>query len=166
MAHETTEVDGLFRLGRQHRSGRRIHVLFVDDDPEVLCLARIFFEADGQWSVDTAFDAYEALLKLERDAFDAIVSDYQMPSIDGIELLKLIRKRGNLIPFILFTGSERAEVATEACNSGADFFVRKDGSGRHMFRVLQRKIISAIEKRRVMEEHHGSLGGSEWETIP
>ncbi|MHC1630477.1 MAG: response regulator, partial [Methanoculleaceae archaeon] len=49
-----------------------------------------------------------------REPFDAVVSDYKMPGIDGIELLRAVRNGGSDIPFIIFTGKGREEVVVEA----------------------------------------------------
>ena len=59
--------------------------------------------------------------------YDAIISDYQIPDMDGIEFLKKVRSSGNSIPFIIFTGKGREEVVIEALNAGADFYLQKGG---------------------------------------
>jgi len=57
--------------------------------------------------------------------FDAIVSDFQMPEMNGITLLREIRSTSD-IPFILFTGKGREEVVIDAINNGADFTCRNE----------------------------------------
>jgi DNA-binding NtrC family response regulator len=53
--------------------------------------------------------------------YDAMVSDYQMPVMDGHKLLKESRSRDNNLPFLLFTGRGREDVAIEALDNGVDF---------------------------------------------
>ena len=84
-----------------------IHVLYVDDESDLLEISKLFLERSGQFSVDIITSAPAALTQLNSKTYDAIISDYQMPEMDGIEFLKKVRTSGNSIPFILFTGRGR-----------------------------------------------------------
>ena len=79
-------------------------VLYVDDEPGLLEIGKLFLEEDGQFIVDTISSATDALALLDTKVYDAIISDYHMPVMDGVEFLKKVRTSGNTIPFILFTG--------------------------------------------------------------
>ena len=68
-----------------------ISVLYVDDEPDLLELCKIFLEQDGDFRVETVQSPLEALPLLEKNPYDAIVCDYQMPEMDGISLLKQVR---------------------------------------------------------------------------
>ena len=59
-------------------------VLYVDDEPGLLGFAKLYLEREGTFVVDTLTSARAALEKLKKERYDAIVSDYQMPEIDGI----------------------------------------------------------------------------------
>ncbi len=125
-----------------------IYILHVDDEPGLLDVTRLYLEQREQlrvMSVTSAADAFEAL---RTGHFDAIVSDYQMPDIDGIEFLQRLRSSGINIPFIIFTGRGREEVVIEAINAGADFYVQKGGKPTSQFADLAHKIRSAVERRR------------------
>lgn len=102
-------------------------VLFVDDEADILELAKIYLEEEGRrFDIDTAPSAEEALKKSSTDEYDAIVSDCQMPKMDGLEFLRDLRQdRESDIPFIIFTGRGREEVAIEALNLGADMYLQK-----------------------------------------
>lgn len=104
--------------------------LIVDDEPDLLELASVYLRQKSDFEVLTAQSAKEALKILEELEVDVIISDYQMPGMDGIQFLKKIRNKGNDIPFILFTAKDSEELAIEALNCGADFFVKKGGGGR------------------------------------
>jgi len=123
-------------------------ILYVDDEPMLLELAKIFLERTGDFRVDTVTSALAALDTLTRTSYDCIISDYQMPGMDGIVLLKTVRSRGNVIPFIIFTGKGREEVVIEAINSGADFYLQKGGDPKAQFVELAHKIRQAIEIKR------------------
>ena len=102
-------------------------ILYVDDEPSLLETGKIFLERSGKFSVDIVTSAPAAITLLNTKNYDAIIADYQMPCMDGIEFLKRIRSSGNIIPFILFTGRGREEVVIQALNEGADFYLQKGG---------------------------------------
>jgi PAS domain S-box-containing protein len=129
----------------------RIHVLIVDDESTMLSLCKIYLEGGGDILCETAESAKIALGKLQTTSFDAIVSDYLMPGMDGIELLQEIRGKGTDIPFIIFTGRGREEVVIEALNSGADFYLQKGGDPESQYRELEHKIRQAVKRRRAEE---------------
>ncbi|MFA7695105.1 MAG: PAS domain S-box protein [Methanoregula sp.] len=123
-------------------------VLYVDDEPALLDISKIFLESDGTLAVDTFPSAREALDHLKSVRYDAIVSDYQMPEMDGIAFLKTLRSEGNATPFIIFTGKGREEVVIEALNSGADSYIQKGGEPKSQFAELAHKIHHAVERKR------------------
>ncbi len=103
-----------------------IRILHIDDDDEFLKLTEHFLlKLNSKLVIEPLSHPINAIKLLETHAYDVIVSDYQMPGITGIELLKQIRKSGNNIPFIIFTGHSREEVVIEALNHGADYYMQK-----------------------------------------
>ena len=124
-----------------------ISVLYIDDESALLEVTKIFMERGGEFRVETATSAREAIEKLKAERYDALVSDYQMPEMDGIEFLRYLRPRCNGMPFILFTGKGGEEVAIDALNAGADFYLQKEGSPRTQFAELEIKIRSAVARR-------------------
>lgn len=124
-----------------------ISILYVDDEPGLLELCRIFLEQTGEFRVDTVESEEEALAELDKKQYDAIISDYLMPVMDGISLLKSIRQRHGDIPFILFTGRGREEVVIDALNNGADFYIQKGGDPKVQFVELMHKVRQAVNKR-------------------
>lgn len=127
-------------------------LLFVDDEPILLDLATAFLQRTGKFQVITSLSAKDALQKLAKHHFDAVIADYEMPDMDGVELLKQIRKQQDTIPFILFTGRGREEVAIEALNHWADFYLQKGADPKSQFSELTHKVLTAVERRRYQEE--------------
>lgn len=125
-----------------------ISILLVDDEPALLDIGSLYLERIPGISVTTAGSAAEALDLLQRTTFDSIVSDYQMPGMDGIAFLKEVRSRMRTLPFILFTGKGREDVVIEALNSGADFYLQKGGDVRSQYAELAHKVKRAVEKCR------------------
>jgi len=126
-----------------------VSVLYVDDESDLLALGKLFLEQDGSFSVDILPSAREALLRLESKQYDAIISDFQMPGINGIEFLHRVRASGNTIPFIIFTGRSREEIVIQALNEGADFYLQKGGEPVSQFAELQHKIRMAVERHSI-----------------
>ncbi|HII99730.1 MAG TPA: response regulator [Methanoregula sp.] len=125
-----------------------VTLLYVDDEPDLLNLGRLFLERGGEFSVTTAGSAQEGLEKLSTAAFDAVISDYQMPDMDGLEFLGTVRSLYGNLPFILFTGRGREEVVIEAINLGVDFYLQKGGDAKSQFAELRHKLHIALERRR------------------
>lgn len=127
---------------------KAIRVLHVDDDAGFLAVAKQCLEEQSQFQVDTALSAKEALKKLKRSEYDVIVSDYQMPGKNGLELLRELRREGNDIPFILFTCKGKEEIAIEALNSGVYRYVGKEGNAEATYAELKRSICDAVREQR------------------
>lgn len=127
-------------------------LLLVDDEKDLLTLGKIFLERTGNYRVDTRISAKEALASLQTVSYDAIISDYQMTGMSGIEFLKNVRNQAGDIPFILFTGRGREEVVIEAIENGVDFYVQKGGDPGAQFIELSYKIQKAIAIRRDRQE--------------
>ena len=125
-----------------------LRVLYVDDEPGLLTIGKLFLERGGSFAVDTLTSALDALEQLKTEQYDAIISDYQMPEMDGIAFLKQLKAGGNTTPFIIFTGRGREEVVIEALNEGADFYIQKGGEPKSQFAELTHKIKIGIERKR------------------
>lgn len=129
-----------------------LKILYVDDEPLLLDIAQKYLARLSGYVVSTCESADQALVMLDEESFDAIISDYQMPVIDGIGLLKEVRSRGITIPFILFTGKGREEVVIQALNEGADYYLQKGGEIKSQFAELSDKIQKAITQRTLEHE--------------
>jgi PAS domain S-box-containing protein len=124
-----------------------IRVLLVDDEPGILDISKQYLELDQMFSIDTAASAVDALDCLELQTYDVVVSDYQMPGKDGIELLKTIRGSGSDVPFILFTGKGREDVVIQALNNGASFYLQKGGDPTSLFAELSNMVRQASSRK-------------------
>jgi len=123
-------------------------VLFVDDEPVLRDVSKQFLERDNDLSVDTCASAKEALAALTKKRYDVIVSDYEMPVMNGINFLKMLREAGDTTPFIIFSGRGREEVVIEALNNGADFYIQKGGDPKAQFVELKNQIHHITRRKR------------------
>jgi DNA-binding response OmpR family regulator len=132
-----------------------IDVLLIDDEPEICEIAKLCLIGHGGFAVTTANSVKEARQLMAVHRFDVVVSDYQMPREDGVQLLKSLRSAGNVTPFILFTGKGREELAAEAIGSGADSYLQKGGSVDSAFGELANRIRNVVGPRRPIEQFPG-----------
>jgi PAS domain S-box-containing protein len=126
-------------------------ILLVDDEELFLEASRQYIEQYHPFRIDTACSACIALEKIRSRSFDAIVSDYAMPQMNGIDLLRIVRETYGDIPFILFTGKGREEVIIEALDNGVDYYLQKGGKPGPQFAELCHKITTSIEHRKSAE---------------
>jgi PAS domain S-box-containing protein len=127
---------------------RKIKTLVVDDEPSLLDLTKIFLEGHGDIKVAVAASATEAINMIEAEDFDVIVSDYQMPMMNGLQLLRAIKEHNSDLPFILFTGKGRESVAVDALNLGASYYLQKGGDPGAQFSELANMIRRSDEIQR------------------
>ncbi|MDD1728302.1 MAG: response regulator, partial [Methanospirillum sp.] len=130
-------------------------ILYVDDEPALLDIAQLFLEKTSEFKVITAESAKEGLEIFHTRHPDAIVSDYQMPEMNGIEFLKEVR-RESAVPFIMFTGRGNEMIAMESTNSGSDYYIQKGADPRALFAELTYKIRLALSDRREETEEQRS----------
>ena len=121
-----------------------ISVLYVDDEPGLLEIGKLFLEESGQFRVETITSLQLHLHFWIQRGYDAIISDYLMPGMDGIAFLKAVRERFSDLPFILFTGRGREAVVIQAINEGADFYLQKGGDPTAQFAELAHKVRQAV----------------------
>ena len=125
-----------------------VRVLYVDDEPGLLEIGKLFLESMGGFTVETQVSAKEALTLLDTAPYDAIVSDYQMPEMDGLSFLRRVREKHPDTPFILFTGKGREEVVIEAIDYGVDFYLQKGGDPTAQFSELAHKLRQGVRRRK------------------
>jgi signal transduction histidine kinase len=125
-----------------------IRVLHVDDDPLILSTSKTILEDEGKFQVETASNVDEAHKKLACEAFDAVISDYEMPKKNGLQFLEELRTQKKEVAFIMFTGKGREEVAVKALNLGADRYINKNGDAEAVYCELSYALIKIVERKR------------------
>jgi PAS domain S-box-containing protein len=129
-----------------------IHVLHVDDEPEFAELTSEFLKRENDdFTVTTATSASEGVEYLSRGDFDCIVSDYDMPTQNGIDFLKSVREMFPDLPFVLFTGKGSEEIAGEAISAGVTDYLQKK-RGTDQYTVLANRLRNAVQRHRAERE--------------
>lgn len=125
-----------------------IHVLHVEDDTAFAELVSVYLERDADaTSVHTATAPDKGLDLLAATDIDCIVSDYDMPGMNGIEFLERVCEEYPELPFILYTGKGSEEVASEAISAGVTDYLEKE-RGTSQYTVLANRIHNAVEQYR------------------
>jgi PAS domain S-box-containing protein len=114
-----------------------LSLLIVDDDPEISSFIahRIRIESP-HYSIAVVGSGKDCLEYLKSNHIDCILSDYQMPGMDGMELLNSLRSQGNSVPFIFITAQGSEEVARDAFKGGANDYFTKEIGFAHFSRIL------------------------------
>ena len=132
-----------------------ISVLLVDDEPDLLEVAKLHLERSGAFSINGCRSAKSALAALAEQRYDAIIADYDMPGMNGIDLLKELRAKNDLTPFIMLTGTTPGpgDIVIEALNAGAMFYLRKGKNLDAPFSDLIHKLHLAVRPRQSAQNH-------------
>ncbi len=122
-------------------------ILVVDDNKEMCCFLGDVVRSEGYEAFE-ALDAFKALELMEENAFHAAILDIILPDIDGIELMKKLRKIDPDLSPIMITGKGDLEGAVEALTSGAEEYLLKPINVPEL-KVILNKVIT---RRRTIEE--------------
>ncbi|MBI1310742.1 response regulator [bacterium] len=117
-------------------------ILIVDDSPIDRRLMTRLLEADGQFRLLHAEDGLEALAILEATQPDLVVTDLQMPNMNGLELLRAIGDRYPSLSVVVITARGSEQLAVEAIESGAASYVPKSRLAEDLAATLSRVLSS------------------------
>ncbi len=129
-----------------------IQILHVEDDAGFAELTRTYLtKIDDRFSVTHAASPDDGLQALETKSVDCIVSDHDLPDMNGVSLLQCVREDHPDLPFILFTGKGSEEVASEAISAGVTDYLQKE-TGTSQYEVLANRIVNSVEQQRARAE--------------
>lgn len=123
---------------------KNINILVVDDFPTMRRIVRTLLKELGFSNVEEAEDGREALAKLREGQFELVVSDWNMPNLDGLEMLKQIRADDALkhLPVLMVTAEAKKENIIAAAKAGASGYVVKPFTAA----TLEEKLSKIFEK--------------------
>jgi len=126
-----------------------VKILLVDDEEDLLTATKLYLEnVEKNLQVIPVSSVRSAMNLIRKESFEIIISDYQMPEKNGLEFLADLRAEEYNIPFIIFTGRGREEIAIQALNLGADYYLQKGGDVRSQFSELINLIKKTIERKK------------------
>ncbi|MGH7201284.1 MAG: response regulator, partial [Planctomycetaceae bacterium] len=122
-------------------------VLVVDDSKMDRLKSGRILEKDSDWTVLYATDGNEALEQIELHLPDIVLTDLQMPGMDGLELTNAVKADYPLLPVILITGAGSEEIAVQALQQGAASYVPKKSLGYDLVETVRRVLSAAREEQ-------------------
>lgn len=130
-----------------------ISILHVDDEQINYQLVKLnLLQLESNLEITWAESGEKAIELIKEKSFDCILSDFQMPKMNGLEFLKKFRDRGDSTPFIFLTGQGNEETATEAFRMGVDDYFTKEEGFAHYERMLN-SIKKHILAHKQKQEH-------------
>ena len=144
------------------------HILIIDDSSEVREVLTINLTS-ANFEIAQASDGRDAFNILSSQTWFCIISDIQMPNINGIEFIKIIRSQGLKFPVIFITGFEHVLEVKEAFNLGAQAFLTKPFKEGDLLEKLNEienynNFINRPEAEIVLEDHFGRIPIDEFVT--
>lgn len=126
----------------EDNGSQKITLLHVDDSEDCLLLMRArMSKLAKELEIVSAHDAGAALDALREREISCIICDYQMPDMDGMQLLRSLRDTGNTTPFIFLSSRDDDDVAKTALRTGADAYITKD-----IGVAMYQQILSAVQR--------------------
>jgi two-component system response regulator AtoC len=128
---------------------KEVKIILVDDDPNMLRLMEFYLQSEP-YEITTAINGKKALSLLQKEKFDLLLADMQMPEMDGYTLLKNIKRTiKNNIPIIMVTAYGQVEDAELPVKAGAYDILQKPFTA---FR-LRLTVRNALDYKRVIDNY-------------
>ncbi len=115
--------------------GRHPHLLYIEDDTALARLLQKQLQRQCGFDVAVAYDAEDGLRALQRSHYDLAIVDYNLPNLNGLQLLHILKDNGIDTPVAILTGVGSEEIATEVMKAGAVDYLVKQSDGSHVARI-------------------------------
>lgn len=124
-----------------------VRILLVDDNPRIGEVTTTYLERENpHFTVVFEQDPEVGLSRINEEEIDCVIADYDMPRMDGLDLLRRVRETNPDLPFLIVTGHGNMEVAAEAREAGASGYHQK-GVDSYQYTELAGKIERAIDQQ-------------------
>jgi DNA-binding NtrC family response regulator len=124
-------------------------ILIVDDNPDMTRFLERLIRGELQLETHSADSAEAALLVLEKNSVHCVLADMRMPGMDGMELLRAIKKKDVLLPVIIMTAYGAIETAVQSMKEGAYDFITKPFEEERLLHMVRR----ALEHQRLLQKN-------------
>lgn len=124
------------------------HILVVDDDPDVALLVKLLLERRGGYSVDVANDGSSALAAAAQNLPDLVITDIEMPELNGLDLVKALRLRLPDVPVIVMTAHVSVDHAVSALRVQANEFLVKPIDNAQLLETVVQLLAEQEERKR------------------
>lgn len=134
------------------RLGAKLEILYVEDDMALQHETSKIFEKIFK-SVDTASSGAEGLLKFTQKSYDLVITDIEMPELNGLEMSQKIKEIDSEIPIVVISAYSSSSYLIEAINTGINYYVLKPILLTQLLSTLH-SVVDVIENRRIAFEFH------------
>jgi len=117
--------------------GKNIHLLYIEDDVGLARLLQKQLQRQCDFDVAVVYDAEDGLRALQRSHYDLAIVDYNLPILNGLQLLNILKDNGIDTPVVILTGVGNEEIATEVMKAGAADYLVKQSDGSHVVRICE-----------------------------
>jgi len=124
-----------------------MRILVIEDEKKVASFIKKGLEEE-HYAVDTAYDGEMGLYMAEVNEYDLIILDLMIPKIDGLEVLKRIRKNKNSVPILVLTAKDTAEDIVKGLDAGCDDYLTKPFN----FMVFLARIRALLRREKIDKE--------------
>ena len=121
--------------------------LIVDDSAVERRILAGLLRKETHWRIEEAVDGRDAFEQITRRPPDVVITDLQMPEMNGLELVRAVRRDAPLVPVVLVTGQGSEEIAVQALEAGAASYVPKSELNRQLMETLESVLAAAGERR-------------------
>ncbi|MGB3490475.1 MAG: response regulator transcription factor [Xanthobacteraceae bacterium] len=121
-------------------------ILIVDDEPPIRRLLRTSLASQGFQVIETA-DGRSALAEIERSCPDLVVLDLGLPDLDGLEVIRLLRADGNVVPILVLSSRSDEKGKVEALDLGADDYVTKPFGTAELFARIRAALRHRLQQQ-------------------
>ncbi|NMJ77056.1 response regulator [Nanohaloarchaea archaeon] len=139
------------------------NLMLIDDDQDCLDLNEAMLEREGLFNIKTTTEQEEVIDEVESSWADAVVSDYDMPEIDGLELLEDVREIDDELPYMLLTGREREEFSEEDLEKVTRYY-QKDGKPE-TYEEIAHTVANEVERYRKLQAAGKVVGNHSGPTL-
>ena len=124
----------------------RKKVLIIDDEPDLCKVMKLNLESTGEFEVATAVSGEEGLGRVKEEEFDLLITDFQMPGMNGIEVVEKVKKLKPRLPVLLFSIYHDDDVTiSPAVKSRADGVISKPFNHEQLYRANKKALSKAGE---------------------
>ena len=126
-----------------------LKLLIVDDEPIIVDGLRHMIMAERSLftQVDCAYDAFEALERMDSESYDLMITDIQMPEMDGLALIREAQLR-QMQRFVILSGYDVFDYARQAMRMGVEDYLLKPIQHRELFEALNRQAIEIMAAKK------------------
>ena len=126
-------------------------ILIVEDDVAFCTMLKTFLKKND-YEVSTAFSGSQAVLQIQNDTFDVVLTDVRLPDKDGIALLSDILNKNNDTQVIIMTGYAEINMAVNAIKQGAFDYVSKPFNPDAILQVIKKALESGESKEEITQK--------------